>query len=543
MSIRNKMFIYVVAFFATMFLLDYVVQRSIIFPSFLKIEHNEAAENIRRVMKSLDREIYHLDQVCHDWAQWNDSYDFIDSLSESYKNGNLTYDTFKTNNVNLIVYFKNDGTVIWGHAYNLEEEGDLPIDLLKEGKLDMSHPMLSMESPSGEGNDSMKSGVIDTSQGPMMFVTRPILRTDGSGPAKGMLTMGRFLNKEILESLKAQTRVDFEIDYPLTSEKLKYIKDIQTTYVENDFTFYTLTQDQFTDVRTFYKDVYGKEIFSIYYRFPREITKQGLASIWYARFLFIGSGLIVSILLLVMLQLKLIKPLQRLTEHALSLQSEEDLSIRLNLVRKDEIGTLAKSFDRLMQTISERTNDLKAANEKLTQLSQVDGLTGIANRRMFDESVEKEWRRMIRGKSPMSLILADVDFFKSYNDLYGHQMGDSCLIKVAGAISESIRRPADLCARYGGEEFVVILPNTDINGAFYIAENIRRAVTALNVPHSGSGLAPCVTLSLGLSTVIPRSGDDLSVFIRGVDQALYSAKESGRNRTIIFGQTHEASPV
>ncbi len=536
MSIRVKAFIYVVVFLILMSFLFYLVQRSIIFPSFIKIEHNETAENIRRVMKSINREIYHLDKICHDWAQWSDSYDFIDSLSEDYIEGNLLSETFKSNNVNLIFYFKNDGTVIWGHAYDLEKEAAVTIDFLSNKKLDPSHPMISLDSTSEVEKNRLKSGVIDTPKGPMMFVTRPILRSDGSGPSRGMITMGRFINREMIESLKDQTRLDFELDYPLTIEKINLIKDEQTTYVEKDLTFYTLSQDQFTDVRTFYDDVYGKPVFSIYYRFPREITKQGLTSLWYALLFFIGAGLIVSAALIVLLHYKFVRPLQHLTNHALGFEYDEDFSGRLNLDRKDEIGTLAKSFDIMMQTIKERTDDLKAANKKLTELSQIDGLTGIANRRMFNEFMTKEWQRMSRKKGCLSLILADVDFFKKYNDLYGHQMGDECLVEVAGEISRSIHRPDDLSARYGGEEFAVILPDTDEKGAFFIAEKIRMAIMDRNIAHKGSSVNPFVTISLGLCTVIPQHGDEISDFIRNADHALYFAKEKGRNRTMIFGQ-------
>jgi diguanylate cyclase (GGDEF)-like protein len=542
MSIRIKAFIYVVAFLILMSFLFYAVQRSIIFPSFIKIEYNETADNIRRVMKSIDREIYHLDKICHDWAQWTDSYDFIDSLSEDYLEDNLLYETFLNNNINLIYYFKNDGTVLWGRTYDFEKEEAVTIDFLNNIQLEPLHPMLSLRPSTEEEKNRLKSGVIDTSHGPMLFVTRPILRSDGSGPSRGMITMGRFINREMIESLKDQTRLDFEIDYPLTIEKIRLIKDEKTTYVEKDLTFYTLAQDQFTDVRTFYDDVYDKPLFSIYYRFPREITRQGLTSMWYALFFFICAGLIVSVALIILLHYKFVQPLQHLTNHALGFEYDEDFSARLNLNRKDEIGTLAKSFDIMMQTIKERTDDLKGANEKLTKLSQIDGLTGIANRRMFNEFIAKEWRRMTREKGCLSLILADVDFFKKYNDIYGHQMGDECLIEVAGVISRSIHRPNDLGARYGGEEFAVILPDTDEKGALFIAEKIRAAIMDRNIAHKGSTANSCVTISLGICTVIPQHGDDFSDFIRNADHALYFAKETGRNRTMIFGQFPEMLP-
>jgi len=543
MPIKIKAFFYVVIFFMMMAVLVYAFQRSIIYPSFLKIEHKETTENIRRVTKSIDREIYHLNKLCTDWAQWDDTYDFIDSLSEDYIKDNLLFETFKNNNINLIFYFKNDGSIVWGHAYDLEKKEVIAINFLAAGKLDLSHPMISRTSINQFEDNRTNSGVLDTSQGPMIFVTRPVLHSDESGPANGMITMGRFINRSLIDPLKDQTRIDFEIDYPLTEEKMKFINDSKTTYVEKDLTFYTLVKDQFTDVRTFYYDVYKNPIFSIYYRFPREITKQGLASIWYAFILFIVAGLAVSFLLMVILQYKLVRPLQQLTDHALRFEFDEDFSSRLNLDRKDEIGTLAKSIDIMIETIQTRTTDLKVANEKLTELSQIDGLTGIANRRMFNEFIAREWRRMTREKGYLTLILADIDLFKKFNDMYGHQMGDECLVAVARAIKESIHRPDDLGARYGGEEFAVILPHTDEKGAFFIAEKIRTAVMGLNLRHKASDINSSVTLSLGLCTIIPQQGDEIGDFIRNADHALYFAKETGRNRTMIFGQYPDILPT
>lgn len=542
MSIRIKAFIDIILFFLMIAIVVYFIQHYVIYSSFLKIENNETTENIRRVIKTTEREIYHLDNLCNDWAQWTDSYDFMDSLSEDYIEGNLLYETFENNDINLIFYFRNDGAVFWGEAYDLEKKEPVVVDFLNVDRLDASHPLITFPLSNAEEHDKMKSGVIDTSHGPMIFVTRPILRSDGSGPAKGMLTMGRFINKRILDSLRDQTRIDFEIEYPLTEEKIRSIRESKATYVEKDFIFYTLDHDNYTDVRTIYSDVYGDPVFSIYYRFPREITKQGMASLWNALLMFVAAGLIITYIINLRLQHNFIKPLQRLTDHALRFENEEDYSIRLNLDRKDEIGALAKSIDMMMQTISERTKDLKAANEKLTELSQIDGLTGIANRRMFDDFISKEWRRMIREKGTMSLILADVDYFKKYNDIYGHQMGDKCLVLVAGSIKGSIHRPDDMGARYGGEEFAVILPDTEENGAFFIAEKIRKAVSELNIEHKGSGAYSTVTMSLGVCSIIPQKGDELNDFIRNADHALYFAKETGRNRTVIFGKFPEILP-
>lgn len=168
--------------------------------------------------------------------------------------------------------------------------------------------------------------------------------------------------------------------------------------------------------------------------------------------------------------------------------------------------------------------------QQLQQLATLDSLTQIANRRRFDEYLEQEWRRMAREGAPLSLILCDVDFFKNYNDTYGHQAGDNCLQQVVKAISCAVKRPADLVARYGGEEFAVILPNTDTEGAVQIAESIRSQVQALKLVHPSSQVSKYVTLSLGTASIVPSQEFFPDTLITTADQALYQAKKSGRNR-------------
>jgi len=176
--------------------------------------------------------------------------------------------------------------------------------------------------------------------------------------------------------------------------------------------------------------------------------------------------------------------------------------------------------------------NLQKANEELGRLVMVDGLTKIGNRRHFDESLEIECQRILRDKTPLALILCDIDFFKNYNDSYGHQAGDECLKRVAQAIAGALRRPTDLAARYGGEEFAVIMPHTDDHGALEVANLIRQAVIDLQIPHQGSQVAEWITVSIGISTAMPFHKCSPASLIKTADDALYQVKESGRNGII-----------
>jgi diguanylate cyclase (GGDEF)-like protein len=178
---------------------------------------------------------------------------------------------------------------------------------------------------------------------------------------------------------------------------------------------------------------------------------------------------------------------------------------------------------------------LEQSNQELQRLAIQDGLTKVANRRRFDEYLQQEWRRLSREGSPLALILGDVDFFKAYNDAYGHQAGDCCLQFVAKAFSLAARRPGDLVARYGGEEFAVILPNTPVQGAVQLTKKIQNHLSTFQIPHAHSQVSDYVTLSLGVSGLIPSAGTTPEALIKAADQALYEAKAKGRNQVVTAG--------
>lgn len=178
---------------------------------------------------------------------------------------------------------------------------------------------------------------------------------------------------------------------------------------------------------------------------------------------------------------------------------------------------------------------LEKSNRELLRLASMDWLTQTANRLRFDEYINQEWRQMARENACIALIMGDIDYFKAYNDTYGHPEGDRCLQKVAKAISKTVKRPRDLVARYGGEEFVIILPATDIEGANFIAEQIRASVKALKIEHEESPIAQYVTISLGVAAMTPPVGSPPSVLIAAADYALYEAKGRGRDRIYSIG--------
>lgn len=204
----------------------------------------------------------------------------------------------------------------------------------------------------------------------------------------------------------------------------------------------------------------------------------------------------------------------------------------VHVVRRDD-GTV-ESLVGFMFDISERKQTeakVLSLQRELEDLSFKDGLTGLANRRRFDALFEAEWESARRTARPLSLLMIDIDFFKEYNDHYGHVGGDACLKRVAQALGTGATRPRDFLARYGGEELALVLPETDAAGAERVALRCTEALAAEKIPHAASAVAPVVTVSIGVGTIIPRT-DGAVAFVDAVDKLLYRAKQTGRNRTV-----------
>ena len=234
------------------------------------------------------------------------------------------------------------------------------------------------------------------------------------------------------------------------------------------------------------------------------------------------------------------KPLERL-----ELLARVDNHLRIHQ-QAQILQTANHNLQRANQTLQQQNRSVTENNRKLQQLVHIDGLTQVGNRRCFDERLNQEWLRLRRERMPLSLILFDIDYFKAYNDRYGHPAGDTCLAQIAQAVKRLLKRPGDLLTRYGGEEFAVILPNVDAAGALYVADRIQTEIARLEIHHESSCVSPYVTVSQGVSTCMPLVSMPPAKLVQTADQALYLAKQQGRNQSVHRSkstpQDYSASP-
>ncbi len=228
---------------------------------------------------------------------------------------------------------------------------------------------------------------------------------------------------------------------------------------------------------------------------------------------------------------KMISKAERLIDSG-SFSTPEDENHYRELL--EEYKVLYQHMKRIVRLSDITQSKLKATTEKLNEISNIDALTGLYNRRYFDDALKKEWNSALRLKSSIVLIMIDIDFFKKYNDTYGHLQGDKCLKEVAEAIKNHAKRPRDIVVRFGGEEFMLLLPETKMDGAIRVAERILSGIENMKIEHSASPINQVVTVSIGVTSVIPDQNISVESVLEKADKALYTAKNDGRNciRTI-----------
>jgi diguanylate cyclase (GGDEF)-like protein len=225
----------------------------------------------------------------------------------------------------------------------------------------------------------------------------------------------------------------------------------------------------------------------------------------------------------------LTNPMLAIGRHLRSVRSRGDYSLRLNNSAPTEIGDLSRDIDALVQHVQIQKDQLEAQAAEMQMLSFQDGLTGLANRRRFDQALADHWALAQRGNTPLALIMFDVDYFKNYNDHYGHQLGDEALKRLADITRLVVVRQSDVAARYGGEEFAILLPETTESGAEQIAARLQSEIQKAEIPHQRSSVNPFLTISIGIAAIVPGSKNSQRDLIHRTDAALYNSKASGRN--------------
>lgn len=454
-------------------------------------------------MEAIQREIHHLDALCHDWSAWDDTYEFIVDKNSEYIESNLDESTFYDQRLNLIYFVNQKNEVVWGKLFDLVEEESITMDSFPLDFFPPDHPLLSFKNSSSGLSNKRVRGIFMTPMGPVMIASRPIITSENSGPVRGALIMGRFLNAEVVAALEEQTRVGFEIwsanDGPLPEN----IKAFAERLSPANRLITNVRDEDNLEVYTSVSDILGETALLLRATLARDITAKGVAAMQFFTLTIVTIGFVVLLVLLVLLQNAVVGPISQLTRHTISIGKSDDMTARLSMKRRDEIGILAQEFDHLVQ--------------KLRDLSIKDELTGLHNRRGFMALAEQELKVANRTRTKKYLLFADLDNFKYINDTFGHKQGDQALIDTAN-ILKGVFRESDIIARMGGDEFAILFASGD--NSEIPSVRINNCMDDYNNARDDYKLS----LSVGLTEYDPAHPCSLDDLLSGADKLMYAQK-------------------
>lgn len=542
MSLSSKTALPVILMGLLLSLAAYLIQTKVIFPAFTDLEVHYAKDNIDRAIRRLESQREIIDFTVYDWSAWDDTYRFVEDRNVDYIESNLHPETFLNFRFDVALFMDNSGDAVWARVYDFGPEGEIHdhTDQYLGDILPSAFAHAQTIDADEDIDDQTVSGVMVVEDTPILFSVRPVVRSDGSGDARGYVLFGQFLDEEVVEKFSEHIVLDFEIE-PVEPP----YEDLQP----GDYSINNISGDLLSVSKIY--SIEGSPSLRASANMARSITRLGSETTIYGIAFFVLLCIAFVLMLLWLFHNVVVRPIQHLKDDIASLSGTMDYSMRASVRSNDEIGALSKEFNAMLTLIESNNSqllglntklasehekvltmqdELQSANAELKKLSEKDALTGLANRFALEKKLEQDWSLLSRTHLPLSVMIIDIDYFKAYNDLYGHQAGDACLKRVAELLQKAAKRTTDMVARFGGEEFLIVLPGTPASEALEIAEALRTSINQAGIEHGGSPVEPFVTLSIGLSTAVPSPGSTAEDLIRTADKALYSVKRDGRNQ-------------
>lgn len=499
----------------------FIIERIVFIPILLDAENEQAGKELERIEGTLEQAHTSLMAQTRDWAHWDDTYQFIDGANPDYIETNFSREMFEDLHDQAMFFFDADRQPVWVAGIDPRSDAYSTCGRAEDQCL-WARPAIDTLEPFLEAMPDSGTALRLADPWPALVAIAPVLQTDRSGPAVGWLVKVRLIDERLLTMLSEQTGLPVQIStaspgsvsdsLPSVNRKAEMLQASKPLATNSQGAMLALSTEIPRD------------------RFQRASGIFRLFVTWTAGLLIVVIGLVLGLLYCLV-----IKPLGIFTrftsrQHRVNplLQGDHVGNVpRALLVRKDEFGTLARHAQTLI------TNQREQA-QMLLDLSQHDPLTGLANRRLFDATLQQAITD--NSGNGLAVMMVDIDHFKLYNDHYGHPEGDVCLAKVAEAMEQAFRHRGFLVARTGGEEFSILLPDTTGEQAREHAETLRKAIAQLAIPHADSPVKNVVTVSIGICSSVSTGQNSGSTLMRSADLALYQAKERGRNRVACFGE-------
>lgn len=463
---------------------------------FARLEEKLMQNQLARIADSFIQKVEKLDSTAKAEAIWTEMYNYMGNPHSTFYKNTYSFEGLANSDLDFLGVFDLHDNPI--HLDWVDRQSEQLKPLPKEIRIALLKDRQSKKFPDDRDLElaiSRNLTFISTQNQLLLIAACPILNRDAKGPRRGTLITGIIIDEKFLTRLEKNSNFQLHLT-SVPPEKLPFHPQIshhlsEILYISEGT---HILENQWIIGEIYLLNSHQNPVQILSVQAPRNAYQEGEKTL----------NLLTAILFLV--------------------------GIFLGTI----ISFLLEKYLRNQQLLKRSELALQTANQELEKLAYLDSLTQIANRRWFNDYLMSEWRHHLKAQKFLALILIDIDDFKGYNDYYGHQGGDHCLIQIAQTIAKIPQYSTDLVARYGGEEFAVILPHTGPESALKIAEKIRETISLQKIPHLHSKVQPYVTLSLGVASFIPDDTLTLEALISQADQALYTAKKQGRNRTFLL---------
>jgi len=485
----------------------------LVLPKLRELEAQTDRKDLRRVLLAIDGKKLQLATLAYTNAIGDGMYEFGAKPDANFFDSTFPLDTLINLKIDIVALFDGDNRILKKHMIDESQQAftdaPLPLTALLPYLIDLSK--VRPHAP------IFDSGFVATDKGALLFAIASVMRSDTNSNANGNLLFATYFDQELLSEIEESAQVHFT--FAAVSEADKAAPRIAADDVYRD------DNDQ---LQWLLRDNRGNAVSKLILTLPPRSYDADLWALPVAVSFFVN--LIGATVMLLLFQRALVRPLLGISNYLREVREGDDYAKRLDSQLHNELGELSRDIDALVQHVHVQQQQLQAQTSEMQALSFQDGLTGLANRRRFDQALTDSWARAQRSHSPLALIMLDVDYFKNYNDHYGHQQGDEALKQVATIIRRVAVRQSDTAARYGGEEFAILLPDTSEFSAQKIADRMQKELAALAIPHERSAISRQLTVSIGIAAIVPGATQSSRELVHHADSALYNAKGSGRNR-------------
>ena len=544
-SIRTKTAIILILLFLFLVVTSYVILNTVMLSSIRILENRYIEEHMKRAVNTIESDLIHYSQTAHDWAVWDDTYEFIQDVNQSYIESNLNDETLINIGADAMVMINNAGDYVF--AADMDPDNKI--------KKPVSQDFINYinSSPIMKNTDSTYKvkGLIVLPEGPVMIVSSPILSSSGKGPVHGNLVIGHLLDDSEMDLFSSRLNLELEA-YRLDQLDLSKSKLFNSLTKESSILVREIDEDNIGGY-TILTDIYGQPAVGLSLEMDREISIIGREGIKYVLYYLIGACFIFSILIIIFLDRTILSRLSDLSKEIRKIGSKENLTFRLKPQKlQDELTVVSEEINYMLDHIENSQLELFKVNENLKEeiaereviqeeikyLAYHDHLTGLPNRLLFNDYLNHAIFMANRTKKALAVMFLDLDGFKMINDTMGHAVGDELLIEVSNRLIDTLRK-SDTVDRIGGDEFGIMIENLD--DMEYLDNEDKFSIVAEKIlgsfkePFTFNNQDCFITTSVGVA-LYPTDGEDAEVLTKNADIAMYMAKEKGKNQYIFCTQ-------